>query len=181
VPRPWLRPLLAGHSPWMAGFAPGLVHVEFVVDEVTLRLDFLQFFYFTLSLSFLDPQVSYVGSTIGSLEAAVHRRSLTPLTQTTCLWSYRTTSTKLFPRYRTVSYMPYYVLQLQIRELPCHVSGTTGLSLQRPRFASGLIRSGFIVDKVALRQVFFDFFGFLYQYHSTVALHAHISPGGDEQ
>jgi hypothetical protein len=33
---------------------------------------------------------------------------------------------------------------------------------------------GFVLDKVAVAQIFLSvFFGFLCQYHSTVALHAH--------
>jgi hypothetical protein len=46
------------------------------------------------------------------------------------------------------------------------------LSLQRP----GLVHVGFTVDKVALGQVFSEFFGFPCQnHHSTMAVHTYIS------
>jgi hypothetical protein len=44
---PWLRPLVTGLSLWRPGFAPGSVHVEFMVDRVALGQVFvwaLQFF-----------------------------------------------------------------------------------------------------------------------------------------
>jgi hypothetical protein len=37
---------------------------------------------------------------------------------------------------------------------------------------------GFVVDKVALGRVFLRVIQFYCQYHSTVALHIHISSGG---
>jgi hypothetical protein len=40
------------------------------------------------------------------------------------------------------------------------------------------VHVGFVADKVALGQVLFEFFGFLCQYHVTVALYTHMSPGG---
>jgi hypothetical protein len=40
------------------------------------------------------------------------------------------------------------------------------------------IRVGFMVDKVALGQVFSEFFCFPCPYHSTFVLHTHISSGG---
>jgi hypothetical protein len=56
-----------------------------------------------------------------------------------------------------------------------------GLSLQRPRFISGSVHIGFAVHKVALGQIFLQVLCFfLHQYHSAMALHAHISPGGEQ-
>jgi hypothetical protein len=46
VAMPWLRRSVAGFSPRRPGFAPGSVHVEFVVDKVALGQIFL------LSISF---------------------------------------------------------------------------------------------------------------------------------
>jgi hypothetical protein len=39
---PWLKHLVAGLSPWRPGFAPGSVHVVFVVGEVALGQFFLR-------------------------------------------------------------------------------------------------------------------------------------------
>jgi hypothetical protein len=38
---PWLRSLVAGLSPRRPGFAPGSIHVGFVVDKVALGQVFL--------------------------------------------------------------------------------------------------------------------------------------------
>jgi hypothetical protein len=48
----------------------------------------------------------------------------------------------------------------------------TSLSLRRPGFPPGSVSVGFVVDKVALRQVL------PCQYYSTMVFDAHISPGG---
>jgi hypothetical protein len=50
-----------------------------------------------------------------------------------------------------------------------------GRSMWKPEFASGSVRVGFVVDKVALGQVFFRVLVFPCQYHSTVAL---LGPSG---
>jgi hypothetical protein len=52
-----------------------------------------------------------------------------------------------------------------------------GLSAQRPGFVAGSVRVGFMVTKWHRRRFFSEFFGFP-GYHSTVASHANISPGG---
>jgi hypothetical protein len=39
---PWIRRLVAGLSPWSAGFQPGSVHVGFVVGKLALRQVFLR-------------------------------------------------------------------------------------------------------------------------------------------
>jgi hypothetical protein len=39
---PWLRWLVAGHSPRRSGFAPGSIHVGFMVDKIALRQVFLR-------------------------------------------------------------------------------------------------------------------------------------------
>jgi hypothetical protein len=54
-----------------------------------------------------------------------------------------------------------------------------GLSPWRPRFAPGSVHVGFVVDKMAFGQVFSPSSSvFPYQYHYTMALHAHVPPGG---
>jgi hypothetical protein len=53
-----------------------------------------------------------------------------------------------------------------------------GLSSKRPEFAPRSVHVGFMVDKVALGQVFLQFFVFPCQYHSTMGLHTHILSGG---
>jgi len=54
-----------------------------------------------------------------------------------------------------------------------------GLSPRRPGFAPGSVHVGFVVDKVALGQVFLRVLRFSpVNIHSTVALHTHISSGG---
>jgi hypothetical protein len=53
------------------------------------------------------------------------------------------------------------------------------LSPRRPVFEPGSMHVGFVVDKVALGQVFLRVLRFFpCQYHSTVFLHTHISSGG---
>jgi hypothetical protein len=52
-----------------------------------------------------------------------------------------------------------------------------GLSPRRPGFAAGSIHVGFVVDKVALEQVFLRVLRFLCRYHSTVALQTHTILG----
>jgi hypothetical protein len=44
---PWLKRLVAGLSPWRPGFAPGSIHVGFVVDRVALWQVFLRVLRFT--------------------------------------------------------------------------------------------------------------------------------------
>jgi hypothetical protein len=39
---PWLKQLVAGLSLWSPGFVPGLIHVGFEADKVTLGRVFLQ-------------------------------------------------------------------------------------------------------------------------------------------
>jgi hypothetical protein len=53
-----------------------------------------------------------------------------------------------------------------------------GLSPRRPGFASGSVHVGFVMYKVALEKVFLRVLRvFPCQYHSTVALHTHVSSG----
>jgi hypothetical protein len=55
----------------------------------------------------------------------------------------------------------------------------SGLSLRRSGFAPGSIHVEFVVNKVALGQVFLlSSSVFSCQYHSTMVLHANVSPGG---
>jgi hypothetical protein len=83
----WSRPrqLVSGLSLWRPRFVPGSVHVEFVVDKVTLRI-FLQALQFSLfniiPLWFCNTHVPSGGWTIGPLVATVQKCSLTPLTWT---------------------------------------------------------------------------------------------------
>jgi hypothetical protein len=49
---PWLRRLVAGLPPPRSEFDPGSVHVGFVVDKVALGQDVLEYFGFSLSVSF---------------------------------------------------------------------------------------------------------------------------------
>jgi hypothetical protein len=83
----WSRPrqLVSGLSLWRPRFVPGSVHVEFVVDKVTLRI-FLQALQFSLfniiPLWFCNTHVPSGGWTIGPLVATVQKCSLTPSTWT---------------------------------------------------------------------------------------------------
>jgi hypothetical protein len=52
-----------------------------------------------------------------------------------------------------------------------------GLSQRSPGFDLGLVHVGFVVDKVAMGRGFVRVIWFPCQYHSTVALHTHISSG----
>jgi hypothetical protein len=47
---PWLRRLVAGLSPRSPGFAPGSIHVGFVVDKVALGQVFLSSSFFPVSI-----------------------------------------------------------------------------------------------------------------------------------
>jgi hypothetical protein len=47
---PWLRSLVAGFSPRRPGFAPGSIHVGFVVDKVAVGQIFLRGLRFSLSI-----------------------------------------------------------------------------------------------------------------------------------
>jgi hypothetical protein len=47
-----------------------------------------------------------------------------------------------------------------------------GLSQQSPVFGPGILLVGFVVDRMAVGQVFSEFFGLPCQYHSTVSLHS---------
>jgi hypothetical protein len=73
-----LRRLVAGLSPRRHGFAPGSVHVGYVVGKVALGQVFVQVVRFSLSVSF-HRGYSYNtwGITIGQLVAAVQRHGLT--------------------------------------------------------------------------------------------------------
>jgi hypothetical protein len=53
-----------------------------------------------------------------------------------------------------------------------------GFSGRGSGFVPGSVDVGFVVDKVALGQVFSEFFGFRCQYHSTLVFHTHVSSGG---
>jgi hypothetical protein len=50
---------------------------------------------------------------------------------------------------------------------------------RRPRFGLGSAHVGFVVDKVALGQVFSEYFGFPYQslFYKLLHNHHHLSPG----
>jgi hypothetical protein len=53
-----------------------------------------------------------------------------------------------------------------------------GFLPRRPRFESRLHHVGFVMDKVALGQIFFQYFGFPCQFSSHRLLHAdHLTPG----
>jgi hypothetical protein len=54
---PFHKRLVTGLSPWYAGFAPGSVHVGFVVDKVALGQVFLQVLRFS-SVSIIPPPFS---------------------------------------------------------------------------------------------------------------------------
>jgi hypothetical protein len=56
-----------------------------------------------------------------------------------------------------------------------------GLSLWRPWRALEQVHVEYVVDKVALGQVFLQLFWFSHQFYLTAAVHTHISPLGDEQ
>jgi hypothetical protein len=80
VPR--LKRLVAGLSPRRAEFAPGSIHVGFVVDRVALGQDFLRVLRFSpvsIIPSGLHTHMSPGGRTICPLVAAVQRHCLTPL------------------------------------------------------------------------------------------------------
>jgi hypothetical protein len=77
---PWLRRLVAVLSPRWPGFAPGLIHVGFVVDKVALGQDFLLILRFPVPVTFhrRSPTRFIWGWTVCPLVAVVQRRSLTP-------------------------------------------------------------------------------------------------------
>jgi hypothetical protein len=52
-----------------------------------------------------------------------------------------------------------------------------GFPPRRPRFEPGSSHVGFLVDKVALGQVFSEYFGFPYQSSLHQILHPHYHPG----
>jgi hypothetical protein len=54
---PWLRSLVAGLSPRRPGFAPGSIHVGFVVDKVGLGQVFLRVLLF-FPVSIIPPSLS---------------------------------------------------------------------------------------------------------------------------
>jgi hypothetical protein len=54
----------------------------------------------------------------------------------------------------------------------------SGLSSRRDGFAPRSVHVGFVMKKLALGQVFLRFLRFPCQYHSTVAVHTHVSSGG---
>jgi hypothetical protein len=53
-----------------------------------------------------------------------------------------------------------------------------GPSPRSPGFTTGSIHVGFVVDKVALGQIFLLVLVFPCQYHSTIILHTHTSSAG---
>jgi hypothetical protein len=55
---PWLRRLVAGLPPRRPGFDPGLIHVGFVVDKVTLGQVFLRVLRFS-PVNFIPPVLHY--------------------------------------------------------------------------------------------------------------------------
>jgi hypothetical protein len=57
----------------------------------------------------------------------------------------------------------------------------TGLSQQRPRFVPMSVHVGFVVDKVALAQVFLQVLRFPPAIIVLLGLHTHIYDLGDEQ
>jgi hypothetical protein len=77
----WLRPLVADLSSQRPGFAPGSIHVGFVVDKVALGQVFLRVLRFS-PVNIIPPSLSKLissgGWTICPIVAAVQRRSLTP-------------------------------------------------------------------------------------------------------
>jgi hypothetical protein len=83
--------LVAGFSWRSPGFVPRSVRVGFVVDKVTLKRVFPEFFNLSLSISFhrLSPY-SYIiwGMSNMSVRAAVQRRSLTPSKSTQAVDSF---------------------------------------------------------------------------------------------
>jgi hypothetical protein len=56
---PWLRRLVAGLSSRSPGFAPGSIHVGFVVDKVELRQDFLRVLRFS-PVNIIPPSFSII-------------------------------------------------------------------------------------------------------------------------
>jgi hypothetical protein len=79
---PWLRLLVAGLSPQRPEFAPGSVHVGFVMDTVALGQAFLLIIQFPphqyYSTMAVRTHVLSRGWTICLLVATVQRHSLTP-------------------------------------------------------------------------------------------------------
>jgi hypothetical protein len=57
------------------------------------------------------------------------------------------------------------------------VTSVAGFPTQRPGFEPGLGQIGFVVDKVALGQVFSEYFGFPFQSSFHQILHHHNHPG----
>jgi hypothetical protein len=78
---PWLKRLVAGLSPRSPGFAPGSIHVGFVVGNVALGQVFPCQYNSTVVL---HTHILSVGWTICPLVAAVQRRSLTPFFSLLC-------------------------------------------------------------------------------------------------
>jgi hypothetical protein len=64
---------------------------------------------------------------------------------------------------------------------PCHSSGglVAGFPPRRPGFEPGSGNVGFVVDKVALGQIFSEYFGFPCHslFHQLLHNHHHISSG----
>jgi hypothetical protein len=82
---PWIRQLFADLSPWSPSFALGSVHVEFMLDIVSLEQVFLRV-PLVSPLNTIPPWLySNViwGWTTGLLLDAIQRQSLTPSTRTT--------------------------------------------------------------------------------------------------
>jgi hypothetical protein len=77
---PCLRRLVFNLSPWMSEFAPGSVHVGFVMNRLALGQAFSEFFRSSLSVSFHLCSIlihHLAGWTIDTLVAAVQRHSFT--------------------------------------------------------------------------------------------------------
>jgi hypothetical protein len=63
----------------------------------------------------------------------------------------------------------FFPKYFRFRAMPWLTQLVTGLSPRRPGFDPRSVHVGFVVDKVALGQVFSEYFGFPRQFHSTGA------------
>jgi hypothetical protein len=69
------------------------------------------------------------------------------------------------------------LMAIQQKAMPWLKRSVAGLSPRRPGFALWSVHVGILVKSVTVT-LFYEFFVFRCQYHSTVALHIHISSGG---